>query len=77
VIGLYGVETVTAEVDRVLASLTPRHASCKPRDRWFEANGIEKPTRLSEVDALTEKTIRETVAGCCSGPAKPAAGKCC
>ena len=77
VIGLYSVETVTAEADRVLVSLTPRHASCKPRDRWFEANGIEKPTRLSEGDALTEKTTRETVAGCCSGPAKPAAGKCC
>ena len=76
-IGLYAVDAITIEPERVLVTLAPRHASCKPRDRWFEANGIEKPARLTEGDALTEKAIRDAVSGCCSpGKSLPDA-KCC
>ena len=76
VIGLYAVEGVTVETDRVLVSLSPRHASCKPRDRWFEDHGIAKPIRLSETDAVAERTIRETAAACCGGSGRTGSGRC-
>jgi hypothetical protein len=77
VIGLYAVDGIAAEQERVLVSLAPRHASCKPRDRWFEDNGIEKPVRLTEGDALAEKAIRDAVSGCCSTAKSPSNTKCC
>jgi hypothetical protein len=76
VIGVYAVEGVTVEADRVLISLSPRHASCKPRDRWFEDHGIAKPARLTETDAVAERTIRETAAACCRGSGKAGSGRC-
>jgi hypothetical protein len=76
VIGLYAVESISLDADGVLVSLSPRHASCKPRDRWFENNGVAKPVRLTEADAVAEEAVRKAVSGCCSGPsASPA--KCC
>lgn len=33
VIGLYAVDGIAIELERVLVTLAPRHASCKPRDR--------------------------------------------
>ncbi|MBM1170709.1 DUF6428 family protein [Microvirga arabica] len=77
VIGLYAVDGIAVEPERVLVSLTPRHASCKPRDRWFETNGIDKPVRLTEDDALTEKGITSAVSGCCSTEKSPSNAKCC
>lgn len=77
VIGLYAVDGITVESERVLVSLGPRHASCKPRDRWFEVNGIEKPFRVTESDALAEKAVREAVSGCCSTSKVPSSAKCC
>ncbi|MEE1612687.1 DUF6428 family protein [Microvirga sp. CF3016] len=77
VIGLYAVDAIAVEPERVLVSLAPRHASCKPRDRWFEDNGIEKPVRLTEDDALAEKAIRDAVSGCCSTGKFPSTAKCC
>ena len=77
VIGLYGVDGIAVEPERVLVSLTPRYASCKPRDRWFETNGIDKPVRLTEDDALTEKGIRAAVSGCCSTEKSLSNAKCC
>jgi hypothetical protein len=77
VIGLYAVDSIAVEPERVLVSLAPRRASCKPRDRWFEANGIEKPVRLTERDALTEKAVRDAVSGCCSTSKVPSNTKCC
>jgi hypothetical protein len=41
VIGLYAVGSLAVEPQRVLVSLAPRRASCKPRDRWLEAQGAE------------------------------------
>src|ERR671910_1214014 len=76
VIGLYAVEGVKVETDRVLVSLAARHASCKPRDRWFEDHGLAKPTRLTETDAVAERTIRETAAACCGGPGRAGGGRC-
>jgi hypothetical protein len=76
VIGLYAVEGVTVETDRVLVSLSARHASCKPRDRWFEDHGIAMPTRLTETDAVAERTIRETAATCCGGSGRAGSGRC-
>src|SRR5918994_2661755 len=76
VIGLYAVEGVTVESDRVLVSLSARHASCKPRDRWFEDHRIAKPTRLSETDAVAERMIRETAATCCGGSGRAGSGRC-
>jgi hypothetical protein len=76
-IGLYAVDSSAVEPERVLVSLTPRHASCKPRDRWFEDNGIEKPVRLTEGDALAEKAIRDARFGCCSTGKSPSNAKCC
>ena len=76
VIGLYAVGGVTVETDRVLVSLAPRYASCKPRDRWFEGHGIAKPTRLTETDAVAERTIRETAAACCGGSGRTGSGRC-
>jgi hypothetical protein len=76
VIGLYAVEGVTVETDRVLVSLAARHASCKPRDRWFEDHGIAKPTRLSETDAVAERTIRETAAAWCGGSGRTGSRRC-
>jgi hypothetical protein len=77
VIGLYGIDGVTVETERVLVSLAPRHASCKPRDRWFEANGIEKPMRLTESDVLAETAVRDAVSGCCSTSKALSNAKCC
>jgi hypothetical protein len=77
VIGLYAIDGITAEPERVLVSLTPRRASCKPRDRWFEAHGIEKPVRLTEDDARAEKAIRDAASGCCSTSKALAPAKCC
>ena len=76
VIGLYAVEGVTVEPDRVLVSLAARHASCKPRDRWFKDHGIAKPTRMTETDAVAERTIRETAAAWCGGSGKAGSGRC-
>jgi hypothetical protein len=76
VIGLYAVEGVTVESDRVLVSLSARHASCKPRDHWFEDHGITKPTRLTETDAVAERTIRETAAACCGASGGARSGRC-
>ena len=76
VIGLYAVEGVTVETDRVLVSLSARHASCKPRDRWFEDHRIAKPNRLSETDAVAERTIRETATACCGGSGRAGSGRC-
>ncbi|WP_230530274.1 DUF6428 family protein [Microvirga roseola] len=78
VIGLYAVAGIVVEPRRVLVSLSPRQASCKPRDRWFEAQGLDRPARLTPDDARTEKAIREAASGCCS-PSRPAAkgAGCC
>lgn len=79
VVGLYAVAGIAIEPHRVLVSLTPRQASCKPRDRWFEAQGIDKPARLTQADAAREDTLRKAVSGCCSGTGQAASGaaKCC
>jgi hypothetical protein len=78
VIGLYAVDAVTLESDRVLVSLGPRYASCKPRDRWFEANVIGKPSRVTDEDAVIGNTIQTAASGCCEASnARSSAAKCC
>lgn len=72
----YTAEGLRADGDALVVSLAPVRASCKPRDRWYDALGVTPPALAPAASPVGLVGVERQATGGCRGeaPARPVAG---